>query len=246
MATCETVRILIANRLDRLTSGALGWNGKGNQNGKRPMFISSSFLDAAFDQLIRLIKRFYYLIDFTIESNGRNDSKYKLWRLVMSPGTLTFFCGKMGAGKSTKSREIAQERTVVLLVEDEWLESLYPNQIASIEDYIRYANQLKPQLKKLVQSILVAGTDVVMDFPANTVSQRDWFKRIFSEIDAPHNLIYIDLPNEVCLQQIGKRRIEHPERATTDTPLMFEQVTKYFVEPDLEEGFNVTRISRTI
>ena len=162
----------------------------------------------------------------------------------MKKGVLTFFCGKMGAGKSTKAGEIAKELNAVLLSEDEWLTSLYPNKISSLNDYIEYSNLLKPQMKSLVQSILASGTDVVMDFPANTLSQRDWFRIIFSEIDAPHNLVYINLPNEICLKQIDKRRIEQPERAATDTPAMFEQVTRYFTAPTLDEGFNVTMVTQ--
>jgi len=160
----------------------------------------------------------------------------------VNKGELIFFCGKMGAGKSTKSIEIAQDRNAVLLSEDEWLESLYPNRVRSLDDYVKYSNLIKPQIKKLVQSILVAGTDVVMDFPANTKSQREWFRGIFSEIDAPHNMVYIELPNDVCLEQIGKRRIEQPERAATDTVEVFEAVTKHFVVPVPEEGFTTTKI----
>jgi adenylate kinase family enzyme len=161
----------------------------------------------------------------------------------MNRGSLTFFSGKMGAGKTTKSREIAQKLNAVLISEDEWLEAIYPNSIASLEDYIKYSARLKPQMKKLVQSILAAGTDVVMDFPANTVSQRNWFKGIFSEIQAPHELVYIDLPDNMCLEQVGKRRIEQPERATTDTEAMFEQVTRHFVAPTSDEGFNIKVIA---
>lgn len=161
----------------------------------------------------------------------------------MNKGVLTFFCGKMGAGKTTKSREISQERNAVLLSEDEWLSSIYPNSINTLEDYIEYSGRLKPQMKKLVQSILASGSNVVMDFPANTIPQREWFKSIFSEIQAPHELIYIDQPNEICLGQIAKRRIEQPQRAATDTEEMFEMVTKYFVAPTPDEGFNTTVIS---
>lgn len=162
----------------------------------------------------------------------------------MSKGVLTFFCGKMGAGKSTKAIEIAREGNAVLLSEDEWLAALYPNKISSLNDYIEYSNLLKPQIKKLVQSILSSGTSVVMDFPANTLSQRDWFRSVFSEIEAPHSLVYIDLPNEICLKQIGKRCIEQPERAATDTTEMFELVTKYFMAPTPEEGFNIIKVVR--
>ena len=163
----------------------------------------------------------------------------------MNKGTLTFFCGKMGSGKSTKAREIAKKNNAVLLSEDEWLASVYPNKISSLNDYIEYSNLLKPQIKKLVQSMLSAGTNVVMDFPANTLSQRDWFRSIFSEIEAPHNLIYIDLPNADCLKQIEKRRKEQPERSATDTPDMFEQVTKYFMAPIPDEGFNLIAVAKS-
>jgi len=162
----------------------------------------------------------------------------------MNKGVLIFFCGKMGAGKSTRSSDIALERNAVLLSEDEWLESLYSNKITSLEDYVEHSNRLKPPIKKLVQAILVLGTDVVMDFPANTISQRGWFRSIFSEIEAPHELVYIDLANEDCLRQIEKRRVQQQERAKTDTKEMFEEVTKYFLEPQTEEGFNITRIER--
>lgn len=161
----------------------------------------------------------------------------------MKHGTLTFFCGKMGAGKTTRSREIAHKRNAVLISEDEWLGALYPNSIASLEDYIRYTARLKPQMKTLVQSILAAGTDVVMDFPANTVTQRNWFKSIFEEIQAPHELVYIDLPDSACLQQVAKRRVEQPDRAATDIDAMFAQVTKHFVAPTPDEGFNIWEIA---
>lgn len=90
-------------------------------------------------------------------------------------GDLYFFCGKMGAGKSTKStksKQLAAEKHAVLLPEDEWLSALYPNEIASFDDYLKFSAQLKPLVKKHVQNILSVGTDVVMDFPGNTQKQR--------------------------------------------------------------------------
>ena len=161
-------------------------------------------------------------------------------------GTLIFLCGKMGAGKSTKSRQLALDRNAVLLSEDEWLASLYPGQIASFEDYIKFSSQLKPLVKSHVQNILCSGTDVVMDFPANTVSQRKWFKGIVSGIDAPHELIYLNTSEEICLRQIAQRCIERPERAKFDTEEVFHHVTSFFEEPSAEEGLNIKRIERNV
>lgn len=157
-------------------------------------------------------------------------------------GKLLFFCGKMGAGKTTKSKKIAHDRNAVLISEDEWLELLYPGQITSFEDYLKFSRQLKPLVKLHVQSILCTGTDVVMDFPANTVSQRKWFKILFSEINAPHELIYMNISNEICLKQIVQRRIEQPERVSFDTEEVFHHVTSFFEEPSADEGLNIKRI----
>ncbi|WP_409291237.1 AAA family ATPase [Peribacillus sp. SCS-37] len=158
-------------------------------------------------------------------------------------GTLYFFCGKMGAGKSTKSKHLAIDKHAVLLSEDEWLSSLYPNQISSFEDYLKFSDQLKPLVKKHVQNILSAGTDVVMDFPANTQKLRKWFLDMASEVNASHQLIFLNLNNEQCLRQIAQRRIEQPERATFDTEEVFVHVTKFFEAPEASEGINILEFS---
>ena len=157
-------------------------------------------------------------------------------------GTLTFFCGKMGSGKSTKSKSIAIEKNAVLLSEDEWLASHYPDQIKSFDDYLQYSALIKPFVKLHVQNILQTGTDVVMDFPANTVNQRKWFKELCSEIGCDYQLIYIDLSNEQCLSQIEKRRTEQPERAQFDTEAVFNQVTQYFESPAESEDLNIVHV----
>jgi len=38
---------------------------------------------------------------------------------IKANGTLIFFCGKMGAGKSTQSKKVAHDRNAVLISEDE-------------------------------------------------------------------------------------------------------------------------------
>ena len=90
----------------------------------------------------------------------------------MNKGTLIFFCGKMGAGKTTLSKEITQKQNAILLSEDVWLSSHYPGRINSFEDYLKYSSLIKPFVKGLVTQLLKSGVSVVMDFPANTIKQR--------------------------------------------------------------------------
>lgn len=154
-------------------------------------------------------------------------------------GTLVFFCGKMGAGKSTRAQQLAIEMDAILMSEDEWLAALYPEEIKSIGDYIAYSLRLKPLLKTHIQSVLRSGVSVVMDFPANTIKQRDWFREIFSEHDIPHRLLYLDVSDMQCLKQIGQRREQQPERAAFDTEAVFHTINSYFQAPSENEGFNL-------
>jgi tRNA uridine 5-carbamoylmethylation protein Kti12 len=139
---------------------------------------------------------------------------------------------------------VAQARNAVLLSEDEWLLLLYPRQITSFDDYIKFSGQLKPLIKAHVKNILQTGTTVVMDFPANTVNQRKWFKALISEANVQHELIYLKVSNELCLKHIEQRRTEQPERAAFDTEAVFYQVTKYFEEPNESEGLTLHIIER--
>jgi predicted kinase len=161
-----------------------------------------------------------------------------------SKGTFVFFCGKMGAGKSTLSHKISQELNAILLSEDDWLSTLYPEEIKNFDDYLKYSNRLKPLLKSHIRSILNLGISAVMDFPANTRNQRAWFKDIFFNEDIPHRLIYLDVGDKTCLEQIAKRRETSPDRALFDTEEVFRHVTSFFQPPSEDEGFSIEIVRR--
>jgi len=154
-------------------------------------------------------------------------------------GTLIFFCGKMGSGKSTYSKKLASELNAVLLSEDEWLSAIYPEEIKNFDDYIKYSSRLKPLLEGHVRRILHSGVSVVMDFPGNTKKQRSWFKEIFFEDQMLHRLIYLQAEDQLCLKRIEQRRQDSPEHARFDTEEVFHQVTRYFQAPTDDEEFNI-------
>jgi len=81
---------------------------------------------------------------------------------------LIFLCGKMGAGKSTLARELAEREDAVLLVQDEFLDHLYPGEIADIAGFVRCSSRLKNALAPHICALLAKGISVVLDFPGNT------------------------------------------------------------------------------
>jgi predicted kinase len=157
---------------------------------------------------------------------------------------LLFLCGKMAAGKSTLSRELAARENAVLLVEDDFLEQLYPGAVRSLGDYVTFSWRIKNALAPHIVSLLSRGISVVLDFPGNTRRQRAWFRELFERAEAEHELHFIDAPDELCKQQLRERRKDYPPGRAWTTDAEFDAVTAYFEPPAEEEGFHVIRHER--
>lgn len=156
-----------------------------------------------------------------------------------NPIRLHLLCGKMASGKSTLAKRLAQQHSAVLLSEDDLLATLYPGEISDVASYAERAKRLKKAVSNLVVSLLANGNSVVMDFPANTLSQRKWLVELSKQAKTTHLLHYIDVPDETCKLQLKKRVSENPERAATDTTEMFDAITRHFEAPSLDEGLNI-------
>ena len=160
----------------------------------------------------------------------------------MSNAILYFLCGKMGAGKSTYSRKLAARDTTVLTSEDEWLAKLYPDLISTFDDYRKYSALLKPVVFDHVVNLLQSGCNVVLDFPANTVKQREWFTDIARTAKVDSLLTYIEASDEQCIKNLAQRNVEEPERVQFDNEKVFHEVTKFFQEPEEQEKLNINRV----
>ena len=145
----------------------------------------------------------------------------------------------MAAGKSTLARELARAHQAVLLEEDHFLAALFPGEILSIADYIKYSSRVKDALSEHIVSLLRNGISVVLDFPGNTPNQRRWFRRLIDRAQVAHELHYLDVSDESCKAQLRERSKSLPEGSPFTSDAEFEAVTKYFQPPGAEEGFNV-------
>lgn len=158
--------------------------------------------------------------------------------------TLHFFCGKMAAGKSTLAKAIAEKNHAILLSEDDWLDTLYPEEITDISGYLKYSPRLKNALSGHIQQLLSHEISVVLDFPGNTKNQRNWFRSIYEKENVTHILHFIDASDEICKSQLKKRSINKPDGAAFTSVEEFEAITKYFQEPSESEGFNIIKYER--
>ncbi|MEX0298133.1 MAG: AAA family ATPase [Kordiimonas sp.] len=151
---------------------------------------------------------------------------------------LHFFCGKIGAGKSTLASKIAGDSKAILINEDHWTSTLWPGEITNLKDYGEKSTRLKKALWPMVSQVLQTGTCVVLDFPANTISQRRTLKTLIEMADVPHTLHLLDTSDEICKSRLRVRNAsgDHQYEVTEE---QFEQFSSFFEPPSSEEAFNV-------
>jgi len=157
---------------------------------------------------------------------------------------LYFMCGKMAAGKSTLARELARMNDAVLLVLDDFFAALYPGEVRSIQDFIRCSARLRAALSPHVQGLLSRGIPVVLDFPGNTRTQRQWFRELIEGTGIEHELHFVDAPDDLCKRQLRQRSEALPAGSAWTTDAEFDALTAYFEPPAADEGFNVVRHER--
>lgn len=147
-------------------------------------------------------------------------------------------CGKIAAGKSTLSRRLSAAPNTVLLIEDEWLSALFGDQMQTPADFLRCSTRLRRVIGAHVASLLAEGVSVVLDFQANTLESRAWLRQLITASDAAHQLHVLAPPDEVCLARLKARNAAgtHPFAVSE---AQFHQISRHFVLPTAEEGFNL-------
>ncbi len=151
---------------------------------------------------------------------------------------LHLVCGKIAAGKSTLTAELGAAPHTVVISEDEWLPTLYPGEITTLEDYVRCSTRLRGPMGRHIVQLLKTGVSVVLDFPANTPTNRAWMRSLFEAAGAAHVLHHLDVSDAVCKARLQARNAsgDHPYTVTDEE---FDLFTSYFVAPKPEEGFNL-------
>lgn len=157
---------------------------------------------------------------------------------------LLFFCGKMAAGKSTLARNLAVRENAVLLVQDDFLNALFPGEITDIPGFVKCSSRLKSALTPHICALLSKGISVVLDFPGNTKLQREWFRELVERANVEHELHFVDASDALCKSQLRERSAGLAAGMPWTRDADFEAVTAYFQPPSEDENFNVVRHER--
>lgn len=153
---------------------------------------------------------------------------------------LHLLAGKICAGKSSLAAELARHPNTVIISEDHWLATLYGAEMTTVRDYVRCSARLRSAIEAHLVDLLRAGVSIVLDFPANTVSNRAWMRGIIEAAGCPHTLHFLDVPDDVCKARLRERNAagNHEFAATDD---QFDQISAHFEAPVESEGFDIVR-----
>jgi len=118
------------------------------------------------------------------------------------------------------------------------MSNLFPDDLKTIDDYGRFSARLRVAMGPHIVDILRHDLSVVLDFPANTVSNRNWMRSLITRAEVAHELHLLDVPDGVCKQRLQERNRggEHPFQVSEAE---YDLFTSYFVPPGPNEGFNV-------
>ena len=116
---------------------------------------------------------------------------------------------------------------------------LFPTENRTVEDFARLSARLRDAMGPHVVDILRHDLSVVLDFPGNTRSQRQWFRQLAERAQASHELHYLDVSDDICKAQLRERSKSLPPGAPFTSDDEFDAITKYFEPPSTEEGFKV-------
>lgn len=153
--------------------------------------------------------------------------------------TLYFISGKLGSGKTTFAKKIADENHAIFISEDIWLEKLFPNMINNFQDYLLYSRRFRSMIDIHVIQLLSKGISVVFDFAGNVPQERQWVKSIVDQAHSSHILHYIVASDDLCRSQYKMRNLNLPEGSKLISDEEFNAINKYFMPPSEDEGFNI-------
>ena len=122
----------------------------------------------------------------------------------MTPAGLYLVCGLPGAGKTTRSLELAAATGAVRLCPDEWLVALG----ISLVDY-DFRFRLEPQLLRHAEELLRAGVGVIIEFGSWARTEREAIRQIAVRTGVAAELHFMDAPLEELARRVRQRGGPH-------------------------------------
>lgn len=147
--------------------------------------------------------------------------------------TLHLMVGLPCSGKTTRSRQLAQEYHAVLFTPDVWHLQLFGQDLAH-PDHGRNHDMVEKIMWDTAERILQLGVDVVLDFGLWGRDERADFRNRAKALGADCRFYYMDVPQEELLRRLEQRN----QQASQDVFVIPKQEMLRYIalfQPPMEE-----------
>ncbi len=148
--------------------------------------------------------------------------------------TLILMCGLPGSGKTTHARQIAAQRRALRLTPDEWVESLYGNEL-TIEQLDAARDPVESVQWAVAQQVLILGVDVILDYGFWSRTEREKFRHQAAELGSGFEIVFCEVSWDELLQRIHTRNDRLPPHTFRIRPERLREWWDIFEPPTPEE-----------
>ena len=155
--------------------------------------------------------------------------------------------GPVGAGKSTFSRILCEEKHAIHFALDDWMSNLFsadrPEE-GVMEWYQERAKRCIAQIWKLTEQIISNDINVVLELGLIRKQQRLEFHQYLTEKNHALVIYILDAPRDIRRQRVDKRNLEQGETFSMIVPLDVFELASDLWEPVSDAEFPEAEIQR--
>jgi len=153
-----------------------------------------------------------------------------MWNVTQTPPTLYLMVGLPASGKSTRAKQIEEERQALRLTPDEWMIPLFGHHDADGKRDV-----LEGRFVWLALRALRRGVDVVLDFGVWGKDERTALRALATDVGGSSELVYLEIDED---EQRRRRDSRAPTTGETTFYISDDDLASYrllFQVPDDEE-----------
>ncbi|HSK46185.1 MAG TPA: ATP-binding protein [Candidatus Binatia bacterium] len=153
--------------------------------------------------------------------------------------TAFLISGSTGAGKTTYSRKLANERGALVFSIDEWMKTLFwmdSPEGGDLNWALARVRRCESQIWVIAQRLLDSGLPVVLDLGFSKKDQRDRFKSLIISSGHQPQLHFLDVSVATRRNRVKKRNLTKSETFEFSVDeKTFDWMESYFERPTQEE-----------